>query len=117
VKWKRNLYVFVSLSFGLEPGLVIPTVRDSSGRVSVSCSAEVFPEAPDELLQTQRRNCGRVSEYRPRRPRPPYKTVSRPSASLSTTQQGCGTKWSIATANPDTTGTVSGAKIGLSSTV
>lgn len=27
VKWKLNLYVFVSLSFGLEPDLVIPTVR------------------------------------------------------------------------------------------
>ena len=117
VKWKLNLYVFVSVSFGLEPGLVIPTVRDSFVRGSVSFSAEAFPEVPDELLQTQRRNCGRVSEYRPRRTRPPYKTVSRPYTSLNTTQQGCGTKWSIATANPGTTGTVFGAKIGLSATV
>lgn len=70
VKWKLNLYVFVSVSFGLEPGksrgLVIPTVRDSSVRGSVSCSAEAFPEVPGERLQTQRRYCGRMSEYRPR---------------------------------------------------
>jgi hypothetical protein len=47
-------------------GLVIPTFRDCSVRGSVSCSAEAFPEVPDERLQTQRRYCGRVSEYRPR---------------------------------------------------
>jgi len=82
-------------------GLVIPTAHDSSVRGSVSCSAEAFPEVPDERLQTQRSNCGRVSEYRPRRPRPPYRTINRPSTSLSTTHQGCGTKWSIATAYPD----------------
>jgi hypothetical protein len=57
---------------------VIPTVRDSSVRGPVSCSAETFPEVPDERLQTQRRNCGRVSEYRPRRPRPPYNKLIGP---------------------------------------
>lgn len=51
MKWKLNLYVFVSLI--LEPGLVIPTVRDSSFRGSVFCSAEAFPEAPDERLDTK----------------------------------------------------------------
>jgi len=86
-------------------------------RGSVSCSAAAFPELLDERLQTQRRNCGRVSVYRPHRPRPPYKTIGRPSTSLNTTHQGRGTKWSIATANPDTTGNVSRAKIGLSATV
>jgi hypothetical protein len=96
---------------------VIPTVRDSPVRGSVSCSAEAFPEVHDERIQTQRRNFGRVSEYRPRKRRPPYKTISRPSPSLDTTHQGCGTKWSTATANPDATGTVFRANIGLSTTV
>jgi hypothetical protein len=94
---------------------VIPTVRDSSVRGCVSCSAEAFPEVLDERLQTQRRYCGRVSEYRPRSLL--TEQLSRLSISLSTTLQGCGTKWSIATANPDATGTVFQAKIGLSPTV
>lgn len=98
-------------------GLVIPTFRDSSVRGAVSCSAEAFPEVPYERLQTPRRNCRLVSKCRPRRPRPPYRTIRRPSTSLNTTHQVCGTKWSIATANSDATGTVSRANIGLSTTV